>query len=388
MIRRVGLIKLLLGLAVLGSIFAIDVLSVQAMPAFARKYNAPCSSCHTTFPKLNEAGIAFRQRGFRMEDEGPGEHVYSQKHVPIGGMVKMKNVFMDDEASVSPDPNKDNVFSVNEVQLWAGGVLGPNLSFFGDMLGDLDGKSPITPQHFFVILNDVVSDSRVNIKLGAYHMDFPFLSDHRIPTISKYLFRGTATSSEEFAPGTRGGEFNGWFGETGTRYAAGLRKAAVANDTNSMKSYYAWLAQTVELAGFPQTLGVMFLQDRNGDKATNTDDDTSTLSGALDLHFGLTGLVLAFVQYEGGVSEANVEIDSGTAELLHAFTENIVGVARYDFQDISGSSAEKTQIVVNLQYYLLTNVKAELEFAQITTTSAAGVETDNTKGIFQVSLAY
>jgi len=58
------------------------------------------------------------------------------------------------------------------------------------------------PRHFFVILDDVVSDSRVNFKLGAYHMDFPFLSDHRVPTVSKYLFRGIATGSEEFAPGT------------------------------------------------------------------------------------------------------------------------------------------------------------------------------------------
>lgn len=69
------------------------------------------------------------------------------------------------------------------------------------------------------------------------------------------------------------------------------------------------MAQTLEAAGYPQTLGIMFLQDRNGNKAANTDDGASTLTAALDLHFGLTGLVLAFVQYEGGVSEGNVEID-------------------------------------------------------------------------------
>jgi len=70
-----------------------------------------------------------------MEDEGPGEHVYSQKHVPIGGAVHMKNVFMDNEASVSPAPNKSNVFSVDHVHLWAGGVLGPNLSFLETLPG-------------------------------------------------------------------------------------------------------------------------------------------------------------------------------------------------------------------------------------------------------------
>lgn len=78
----------------------------------------------------------------------------------------------------------------------------------------------------------------------------------------------------------------------------------------------------------------------------------------------------------------------GTAELLHSITEKIVGVLRYDFQDTKGSQAEKTQIVANIQYYLLPNVKAELEFAQLTTTSGVGAETDVTQGIFNVTFAY
>ena len=43
--------------------------STQALPMFARKYSLPCSSCHTSPPRLNEAGYAFRAAGFRM----PGE---------------------------------------------------------------------------------------------------------------------------------------------------------------------------------------------------------------------------------------------------------------------------------------------------------------------------
>src|SRR5215510_15581886 len=39
------------------------------MPMFARKYNVPCSTCHTTAPRLNETGYRFRAAGFRMPEE-------------------------------------------------------------------------------------------------------------------------------------------------------------------------------------------------------------------------------------------------------------------------------------------------------------------------------
>lgn len=44
-------------------------LPVRAMPMFARKLNVPCSTCHTTIPRLNETGYRFRAAGFRMPEE-------------------------------------------------------------------------------------------------------------------------------------------------------------------------------------------------------------------------------------------------------------------------------------------------------------------------------
>jgi len=42
----------------------------QAIPAFARKYNADCSMCHyPNVPRLNSLGHEFRRAGFRMPDE-------------------------------------------------------------------------------------------------------------------------------------------------------------------------------------------------------------------------------------------------------------------------------------------------------------------------------
>lgn len=39
----------------------------EAFPYFARKYDVSCHTCHSIVPKLNETGLAFRQRGYRLE---------------------------------------------------------------------------------------------------------------------------------------------------------------------------------------------------------------------------------------------------------------------------------------------------------------------------------
>lgn len=43
--------------------------TVQAMPAWARKYKSDCSLCHTTYPRLNRVGYEFKRLGYRFKWE-------------------------------------------------------------------------------------------------------------------------------------------------------------------------------------------------------------------------------------------------------------------------------------------------------------------------------
>ncbi len=45
--------------------FLLSVQSAEAIPAFAKKYSAPCSFCHSSWPLLNEVGWRFRQNGYQ-----------------------------------------------------------------------------------------------------------------------------------------------------------------------------------------------------------------------------------------------------------------------------------------------------------------------------------
>ena len=41
--------------------------TADAFPYFARRYDVGCHTCHSVVPKLNETGLLFRERGYRMD---------------------------------------------------------------------------------------------------------------------------------------------------------------------------------------------------------------------------------------------------------------------------------------------------------------------------------
>lgn len=55
-------------LVVLAAAAALSARRADAIPAFARKYQFSCSTCHAPFPRLKPFGEEFAARGFRMED--------------------------------------------------------------------------------------------------------------------------------------------------------------------------------------------------------------------------------------------------------------------------------------------------------------------------------
>ena len=66
--------------AIAGILLASSV--AEAVPAFARKYQTSCQTCHVVFPKLNAFGEAFRLKGYRMP--GETEEMIKEKPVSLG----------------------------------------------------------------------------------------------------------------------------------------------------------------------------------------------------------------------------------------------------------------------------------------------------------------
>ncbi|MEX2149938.1 MAG: hypothetical protein WD793_06975 [Steroidobacteraceae bacterium] len=143
----------------------------HAVPAFARKYEVPCSACHDVYPKLNPFGRAFRESGFVF----PGERVDWQKtiaKVPLSARTEVN-------VTVS-DGRQDQFFLFKPI---LAGNLGNRVSFWVDRsfaafrmesrdVGDGD-------------LDDFGTDNawlRINfspafyIKGGKFELDLPYSS--------------------------------------------------------------------------------------------------------------------------------------------------------------------------------------------------------------------
>src|SRR4029077_16283495 len=56
---------------------------VTALPAFARKYGMPCSSCHEAWPKLSPFGQSFKDNGYQMGNDRDAPIFQSPAYWPV-----------------------------------------------------------------------------------------------------------------------------------------------------------------------------------------------------------------------------------------------------------------------------------------------------------------
>jgi hypothetical protein len=156
---------------------AVTESSALAVPAFARKYQTSCQTCHIVFPKLNAFGEAFRLRGYRMP--GETEEMVKQPPVSLGAPAYKKlwpesvwpgeisssvplavNVKLADvnTSSLNEDGTvtkvKNDLQFPQEVNLFAAGTLGDHVSYLSEVTF---GENP---------------DGSVSVELEHAHMQF------------------------------------------------------------------------------------------------------------------------------------------------------------------------------------------------------------------------
>lgn len=127
-------------------LFATDAM---AIPAWSRKYQTGCSTCHAIFPKLNYFGKAFRNNGYRFPG-GLEETATKQPPVIMGAEAYKKlfprSLWPSDLPSAVPlavrgisrfnwfeDARTTSFEYPHEFEVLAGGTLGETFSFFGEL---------------------------------------------------------------------------------------------------------------------------------------------------------------------------------------------------------------------------------------------------------------
>ena len=111
-------------------VFVFISTSADAIPAFARKYDAKCSACHLAFPQLNSAGRKFKEAGYAFP-KIKGEVAISDflnwdEYVPLSILIKARPYD-------KKNPGDEKLRALHEVEILSGGRLSENVSAFMEL---------------------------------------------------------------------------------------------------------------------------------------------------------------------------------------------------------------------------------------------------------------
>ncbi|HSD71571.1 MAG TPA: hypothetical protein VLE54_02215 [Thermoanaerobaculia bacterium] len=211
-----------------------DASPARAVPAFSRKYQTSCQTCHAIFPKLNPFGQAFRFNGYRMPGETPeqvkekpvslGAEAYERmwpemvfpsdlpSNVPFALNTKMENIYSSSEDDSGHQIVHNDFQFPQEVNLFSAGTLGKTFSFFGELTWEErpDGGSDTEIEHArFDVISPFGPDHAFNFRIGKLapnlydgFQEMWLMTDNGIDTLFAYNpigFRGGTGLGEEGA---------------------------------------------------------------------------------------------------------------------------------------------------------------------------------------------
>lgn len=154
----------------------------SAIPAFARKYDMSCSTCHSPFPKLKPYGDDFAANGFQLEGKEPprftrdtgDDLLYLMRELPVA--LRLEGYFR-----YQPQTTGKGDFQTPYLfKLLSGGQITRDVSyffyfFFGER-GEVAGL-----EDAFITFNNVFG-SELDISVGQFQVSDPlFKRELRLP---------------------------------------------------------------------------------------------------------------------------------------------------------------------------------------------------------------
>jgi len=179
--------KTLLYVAAVLGIFFSTVSPASALPAFARKYGMPCSSCHEAWPKLSPFGQQFKDNGYQMGNDRDAPIFQSPAYWPVTFRItpqwhrdSTNKVAVDQTASGEAQVTKHG-FDWSGLDFHTAGTLAKDISFY--VLPSSDNTGAFHFESVWARLDNIAGSSWLNIKLGKFELD-NLLSEKRILTLT------------------------------------------------------------------------------------------------------------------------------------------------------------------------------------------------------------
>jgi len=185
-------------------VYALPMNRALAIPAFARKYALPCSSCHTAWPELNSFGQAFRDNGYQLGNDHDSPIFQNSGYFPITIRTTPnwhRETFSNQPIdAVSGDPTTTTAgrvtqqgFDLSGMDIWLAGTLYKNISI--SVLPSSDANASFHFENAFFRF-DNVKTRWLNIKVGKFELD-NMISEKRFLFLSA---NGGLYQNYHFAP--------------------------------------------------------------------------------------------------------------------------------------------------------------------------------------------
>jgi hypothetical protein len=271
--------------------------AAHAIPAFARKYETSCLTCHSVYPRLTPFGEAFRRNGYRFP--GVDSDYVKQATIPLGQEANKKTF----PSSVWPAGIPGSVplaFGVNgqafwypssttsvpranngaglvlddlvgEGHLWAGAALDDTITLWAEVTLSSEG---VDVEHAQVLFNDLLGPAHAaNLVVGrgfptltSFGPHSTYLGDARITTVPVTGIYGLSADPFTLVDNYNGAEVTGVLGAGRLDYSAGVSTGKnVAGTRFSSENVYAHVGG--KLGGMRLDLLALFffIETRNED---------------------------------------------------------------------------------------------------------------------------
>lgn len=363
----------LIGLS-MAMVFTFISTSAEAIPAFARKYDSKCSSCHTAFPQLNTAGRKFKEAGYAFPkikgEESVSENLTWDKVVPISILIKSR-----------PYDKKDNgekkLRAIHEVEIFAAGRLSDKVSGFIE----LEAEDEIT--------NDVGFDIGVahgwltyshHAALNVQAAWAPLLSMDPYDTYAsgRRLTRGTQSVVDLDFGGADGGKLSSARQTVSISgrpvsnlfYSAGVSGLAGDAEGEGFATYFGRLAFDITPSIMVGALAVSGTCDAAIGTTVCTTNDRDYTRFGLDAQVDVEGLRLmgAFVTATDDNAAATAEEDNeawylqGQYVLKDNSRPTAMALLRLDDYERDNGIENYSAATVNIGYYFTENIKGYVEY--------------------------
>jgi hypothetical protein len=282
-------VMLSVGAAGLLAVFAPQ--EAAAIPAFSRQTGKSCSTCHSAFPKLNQAGQNFKTNGFRFPEDGEWYDIQDMKHVPLSAEVEFEAEFNKDRSGAGGAKTpQHSLLKIDHIPIFGGTPLGKTgrASAYGAMNFS---EGSVEVRQAYGQINDLIGATGhglLNIKAGQFDIALPFLSHSQRVIKQRYYAQSqlgilgaraqgnTATENEAVEFYNTAVEVNGQIvGKEATdlthRYAVGVYQPQSLNDTNRLQD-----------PGLYATYAVNFLENFNIGAIYKRDVVNKAAAGAPD----------------------------------------------------------------------------------------------------------